>query len=63
MDTFNDLKHAILSGTEHVNLYSYTVGTSKPKSDKPEGVNISMLDYGELFSMMYLDSKSLFHGV
>lgn len=55
MDTFDDLKNVILSGTEHVSLYSIEMDERKP--DKPEGVNISMIHYGELFSMMYIAWK------
>ena len=66
MDTFDDFKNAVLTGTPHVNVNDYYfkeiepghyTSTDEPTAEIPEGVHFSFSSYGELFSMMYLTWK------
>lgn len=67
MDTFDDFKNAVLTGTPHVNVNDYYfkeiepghyTSTDEPTSEIPEGVHFSFSSYGELFCMIILPGKS-----
>ena len=66
MDTFDDLKNAVLTGAPHVNVSDYYfeepepghyVSTDETTSEIPEGVHFSFASYGDLFPIMYLTWK------